>query len=347
MCLDIDREYVEADPSEYFFYRLEGLSQALVQRPSGPRSRLAAIEHMIGPTAARTATPAGPTRGNGAHLAMDAFLLRHQVGEALLRHIYGRLAARDTVDGPRSIRVEISESPNSIIEVIKAVTSQLNSPHGHAILAGILLPLPDGSSLTQDHLRAIDRTCSWINRSITVTLKQGANLGGAANKIKHGVAARVDDHLLASLTIAKPDDQGRISAKVLNGPTTAKIFDKVTIDFLHRRRATKGEPPPGLDRTILHIDPLVIVSEAWLLALVLRSMIKTAHYRLDAHSAALVHDTWRGLLDSPSPEDLAGVRPVGIRLPLSTTASPSGIHWPDETFQKISFGKQMKGVVID
>ncbi len=161
-------------------------------------------------------------------VAVDAFALRHQVAETLLRFLHVVLHHR----AGSSHWADLTDTPFKTHDVYVQNHARLTAEgtDSEALLRSVLLPpgyLPDNHSDpgTQPSLdqrsagelvnHALSLHVAWINYAIMMFIQENPDLDAAHNKFKHGMGLRPHDDVLSTLT-STPANSGRRSATKLS-----------------------------------------------------------------------------------------------------------------------------------
>lgn len=353
----LDDQFFTEDPSAYFRARIRTL---LVDAdgsgaPHGPL--VDQVAPLLGPALSLFADL--DNRNLEMQVAVDAVAVRHHIGEALLRLLHAVLHLDSHTD--HSVWVALSDSParmRTILEENHAALSQ-GSESPEALLGRLLLPddvpSPGNSQDPADSLEASRSIhIGWVNFAIGLMVQREPDINAVYNKVKHGLAARVQDDLLLSFTTTPPAADGTIGADVLNGPTTATLMDGVTVEFMARRKGL-GKGRTGLELTQMRTNPAATIAEA--------SALMLTHALL-FHAAARRHFASRPIpvgreipsfpgrfVGGPLPGQLRVNRPVALKYPLSRPL-PEGaperplLLWADGSRQEMTFGGPLSVQVV-
>lgn len=351
-CRELDDEYLLSDPTGYFRAKLEGLLGE--EGPAGTSTvaggSLRARFQRIAGEAARSRSPMTAEQ-RSMQVAVDAIQFRHQVAEALLRLIDARLTQRDSIT-PQSLWMNLIKSPIRLHELIERLRPQVESKEFPSIAAGLLIPVPAGTTLDADMKEGVSAALDWIVRASEIVMTGHIDLNAANNKIKHGITARPEDKLRLTIATKPPNADGSIPLSHLTGPSALDVFDTIVLEYISRPPSPKGQEPHGYERTLLRADAPVLLAEAWMLAITHGAIFHTCGYRHFGEMAVEAMAPHPGLLVGFRPQRILGKHVVGMRFPVTT--SPQGkIHRPpgmllsDGVFMPMTFDEGRSGVVVD
>lgn len=217
---ELDDQFFTSDPYSYIRARILTLLSA--DRPALGGSAADEFVRLLGPSSAHFAEC--DERTAKLQRAVDAFALRHQTAESLIRLLHVVLHHQTG----HSYWVELADAPIKNVEVIKQNRSALDADEDGGLerMRTVLLPtvpeLADGSEVgverackpvpepsyerasSSDLEAALDVHISWINFAIQLFLQDSPDLDAAHNKFKHGMGLRPQDDLLSTLTTAPP-----------------------------------------------------------------------------------------------------------------------------------------------
>lgn len=345
----LDDQFFTGDPSGYFRARLRSLVSPTIDASGTGAER---VKGMIGP--AFDSLIAVDSTTVEMQTAVDALALRHHVAESLLRLLHALLHVEKSADS--SVWVALTDTPMSIRTVMRENRAQLDSSGDpHARMGRLLLP-EDGSSgegpdLDESIAESRDIHIEWVNFSIKLMVQQYPDINGAHNKLKHGPALRPQTDHLTVFSRTPPNEDGTIEASALNGPSTVRVFDGVTAEFIARPKMGYG-----LELTHLRMDVAATIAEAGILILT---------HALLFHHAAMRHFGGRGvplgrqiapfpgrLVGGPRPGKFRGDRPFAMRFPLSLPLRENGseipqLFWTSGVQQDMTFGPMQRATVVD
>jgi hypothetical protein len=349
----LDDQLFTGDPHGYVRSRIRVLLDA-AEHHAAPTTGLLAAEfgRLLGPSSSLYTR--ADERTLKLQVAIDAFALRHQVAETLLRLVHAALHHQEGA----SYWVELSDTPTRMLEVIKENAAVLSADEDGGVerLGRLLVP---ESARTQARLLSaedpVDATVelhiSWINYAIALCLQQAPDLNAAHNKFKHGMVTRPQDDVLATLTLTPPKADGGVPLSALTDDEAVHLFDGITLEFLSRASTKHGTEATQL---VLSTVPMVVEAAAMAHthALVFHTLA-TAHFddhepppgrRVPGHPGLLV--------GGPRPGTLRPRRPFALRFPLTLPLrggnGPEALmFWTDGTVHSVDFGKIMHGEVFD
>lgn len=351
-CRDLDDDYFASDPLNYFRSKIDALldwsDDVMETRPQLSENRRRFSE-LVG-SAAQACYPTTQD-ARRTQVALDAIQLRHQTAEALLRLIHARLTCRSSAE-PRSLWMELTRTPSQLRVLVEELRPEVESPDFFAVMAGLTIPLPGGSKLDDQAIAAVSNALQWVVRAAELVSSGHIDLNAANNKIKHGISARPEAKLRITFTTQPPDGDGNVSLATLTGDSAFDVVDSIVLEYLSRPPKPHGSEPLGFERTLLRADASAVLAEAWMLALLHGAIFNTSAYRHNGespHPRAAPHP---GLAIGPTPERVLGHHVVGLRFPVTTSASgrvhrSSGMLYSDGTFQSLEFGSPTQGTVVE
>ncbi|MGC0141404.1 hypothetical protein [Pseudactinotalea sp. Z1732] len=341
-----------SDPMAYFRSKLEGLldeadvAEARTVKEGSLRAR---FQQLAGEAAhSRSPITAGQRT---IQVAVDAIQFRHQVAEALLRLIDARLRQRNSAS-PQSLWMNLIRSPTRLHDLVEQLRPHVESEEFFPIAAGLLIPVPAGTTLDEDMKEGTSTALDWIVRASEIVMTGQIDLNAANNKIKHGITARPEDKLRLTIATKPPNADGSMPLSHLAGPSSLDVFDTIVLEYISRPPSPKGQEPHGYERTLLRADSPVLLAEAWMLAITHGAIFHTAAYRHFGEKTVEGMAPYPGILIGPTSQRILGKHVVGLRFPVTT--SPQGtIHRPpgmllsDGVFVPLKFGEGRSGVVVD
>ena len=365
---ELDDQFFTSDPFAYIRSRI--LMLLSDERPMFGGAAAEEFTRLLGASSAHY--DECDDRTAKLQVAVDAFALRHQVAESLLRLFHVVLHHQDG----RSHWVELVDTPVRTMDVIRENLSVLDaqSDNGVGLIRAALLPreyrasvnlvsspaATPGSQRASEHEedsgadvidRALDLHVSWINYAIRLFLQKSPDLDAAHNKFKHGMGLRPQDDVLSTMTLTPPNADGNVPLSALTGDQAVNLFDGITTEFISR-----ASRKHGLEATQLAMMPTPTLVEAAAMAHTLALLF---------HSAAVKHfadheppegrsvPAHPGLLvDGPRAGTLRPIRPFALRFPLTTplreNAGPEALlFWTNGHVNTMVFGERTRGVVVD
>lgn len=343
----------------------------MLLRSDAPFEGAAADEfaRLLGPSS--TNFEQADDRASRLQIAVDAFALRHQVAESLLRLLH--VAVHHRVGASRW--VELIDTPTKNIDVMTQTRSVLDAQDdgGTRLIRSVLVGLEDTSSvrfgspgtpLEQEQSteepgsaadlveRAVAVHVSWINYAILLFTQKSPDLDSAHNKFKHGMGLRPQDDVLTTITSTPPNADGGIPISALTGEQAVQLFDGVTTEFLSR-----ASRKHGLEVTQMAMKPVPTLVEAAAMAHTLGLLFHTAavkHFADHQPREGRTIPPHPGLLiDGPLPgKQRPASSPFALRFPLTLPLRDGGspdalLFWTSGDTQTLKFGERMRGVVID
>ena len=351
-CRALDDTYFSSDPTSYFRSKVDSLLDWIDQpvastaAPSDYRRRFMEI---LGP-AAESRYPTSEEQRK-RQVAIDAIQLRHHTAEALLRLIHARLACRANTE-TTSLWMALIRTPTTLHTLVQDLMVSFKEPDFFPVLAGLMIPLPYGSKLDRDSIEAVLNARHWIARAIHLVSSGQLDLNAANNKIKHGITARPEDKMRVTLMTQPPNDDGSVRLSALTGDTSFELIDTIALEYISRPPKAPGSEPLGYERTLLRADAPAVLAEAWILALIHGAIFHTAAYRHHGDETPPDVAQHPGLPLAPRPEQVRGHHVVGLRFPVTTSASgqvhrPAGMLLTDGTFQSLAMGPRTRAVIVE
>jgi len=349
----LDDHFLTSDPTGYFRSKIDSLldwsepSRPDDQGGSGAGRRR--FEEALGlASSSRYPTDLEQRR---LQVAVDAIQLRHQAAEALLRLIHARLTCRASTQ-PCSLWITLVRTPPQLHTLVKELHHRADSEDFASIMAGLIIPAPNGTKLDQDLLAAVQNAFLWVARAAEIVSTGHIDLNAANNKIKHGVTARPEDRLRVTLTTEGPDEDGNVPLSALTGGSAVDIFNTIVLEYISRPPKQSGQEQHGFERTLLRTDAPIVLAEAWMLALLHGAVFHTCAYRHHGERVVPEMADHPGLAIGPTPQQLLGQHAVGMRFPVTTSPSgqvprPTGVLLGDGTFLTLSIGAGRQSLVVD
>lgn len=371
---ELDDQFFTSDPFAYIRARIVTL---LSDEPPALRGPTAdAFGRLLGPSTA-VHYPRVDDRVRRLQVAVDAFALRHQVAETLVRFLH--VVLHHTEGASRW--VALIDTPTRTIDVIKRNYETLASAADvDGLLRAVLLPaeftvttepgrdagvadLPEsGSDDSEPHdtagengdglvVRALAVHVAWINYAIALLTQESPDLNAAHNKFKHGMGLRPQDDVLSTFTATPPSQDGSVPLSALTGDNAFNLFKGITTEFLARR-----DKNHGLEATQIAMMPAPTLVEAAAMGHTLALLFHTAagkHFADHAPIEGRKAPDHPGLLvDGPLPGALRPVRPFAVRFPLTMPLRnpdlPDALlFWTNGDINTMKFGERMTGVVVD
>jgi hypothetical protein len=362
---ELDDQFFTSDPFAYIRSRIVSLLAATPRPPSSPISD--EFHRLLGPSAIHYAEV--DDRVASLQLAVDAFALRHQVAETLLRFLHAVLHHQPG----ESMWVKLTDTPTSTRDVFEqnhaTVTAEGADPEtilrsvllasGHAPDAGLLEP----GSATNSDTRSDEEVVSgalglhvaWINYAVAIFEQENPDLDAAHNKFKHGMGLRPQDDVLSAFTLTPPNPDGTVPLDALTGDTAVNLFDGITTEFLARPRGRQRRKR-GLEVTQIAMMPAPTLVEAAAMAHTLALLFHAAaagHFADHAPHEGRSIPVHPGLLvDGPVPGTLRPLRPFAMRFPLTTPLRDPNypmalLYWTNGHVNTMTFGERMTGLVVD
>lgn len=355
-CRSLDDSFFASDPTGYFRSRLDSLldwCDATPETPPGQADTRRRFNDLIG-AAAQARHPTTPEQRR-RQAAVDAVQLRHAVAEALLRLILARLTCRAS-DTPKSLWLELTRTPTTLRDVVKQLNMHLEATDAVPLMAGLMVPAPGGTTLSEDYTTAVANALRWLQRASDIVSSGPIDLNAANNKIKHGITARAEDQLRATFMTAELDADGNVPLSALSGPGAVPLIDTIALDYISQPPKTPGAERPGHERTWLRADTPAVLAEAWMLALIHGAVVHTCAYRHNREQTPADAAPHPGLALGPSPDTILRGHVVGLRFPITTSASGQ-VHRPagfliargaDASFVALDhIGPRSTAVVVD
>lgn len=363
----LDDQFFTSDPFAYI--RLRILRLLSEEPPSLSGARAEEFTRLLGPSAA--AYVKSDPRTSTMQVAVDAFALRHQVAESLLRFLHvvlhhetGRSHWVELVDTPFKLRDVLRENrevldaqdDNGAQLVRDALAPPISA--GTASSAGDPLTVvadaatASSAPITSDEVDgALDLFVRWINYGIALLTQENPDLNAAHNKFKHGMGLRPQDDVLSVFLTSPPNPDGSVPLSALQGDRALPLFRGVTTEYLSR--ASKRH---GLEATQLAMNPAPTLVEAAAMAHTLALLFHVAaikHFEDHAPHPGRTAPGHPGMLiDGPVPSKLRPKRPFALRFPLTTplregAGSEAWMFWTNGETQTLQFGERIRAVVVD
>lgn len=365
---ELDDQFFTSDPFAYIRSRILALLSD--DRPAFEGSAAEEFARLLGPSSVHYTHC--DDRTVKLQIAVDAFALRHQVAETLLRLIHVALHHQDG----RSHWVELVDTPTRTIDVIKENRSALDAQEDGGVellRAALVSPEntlridleprhvansgpgrgsePEEGSSTELIDRALDVHIGWINYAIRLFVQKDPDLDAAHNKFKHGMGLRPQDDVLSTITLTPPNSDGSVPLSSLTGDQAVNLFDGITTEFLSR-----ASRKHGLETTQIAMLPAPTLVEAAAMAHTLALLFQRAAVKHFAN-----HEPHEGrsipahpglLVEGPRPGTLRPTRPFALRLPLTmplrANSGPEALlFWTNGHVNTMVFGERIRGVVVD
>jgi hypothetical protein len=311
----LDDDFFTSRPFEFFASRIVGLIDASAPPAGQPESALAADF-----AAALGIEDGAGLLGVGRvdrelQTALDAFVVRHHIAEALVRFYYVITVARQehgAGSGPWCGWAEVSNSPTATADVVNAACDHLLSDRGRQEFKDLVIEDEPVNGVSDRAARAA-MMGDWLLHAMRLLMRKSIDVNAANNKIKHGLAVRTrDDERITFIPECAED--GSIPVSVFTGPGAIDLIDTISVDVLSQPRR---RPRQGLEITTLQLPPAVLLAESWMMAVTYGAMfhIEAARH-FGGHEVNLPR--YPEVPPGPSPHDLLQGSVVGLRHPLTT-----------------------------
>jgi len=351
-CRALDDDYFSSDPFSYFRSKIDALldwSDDVIEAPPELSENRRRFCELVG-SAAEACYPT-TQEARRTQVALDAIQLRHQTAEALLRLIHARLTCRSSADS-RSLWMELTRTPSQLRALVEELRPEVESPGFFAVMAGLMIPLPNGTKLDKQAIAAVSNALLWVIRAAELVSSGPIDLNAANNKIKHGVSARPEAKLRITFTTQPPDEDGNVPIGALSGDSAFDVVDSIVLEYLSRPPKPHGSEPLGFERTLLRADASALLAEAWMLAILHGAIFNTSAYRHNGDSPHPHTPPHPGLALGPVPERVLGQHVVGLRFPVTTSMSgrvhrSPGMLYTDGSFQTLELGAPTRGTVVE
>jgi len=273
-----------------------------------------------------TAPPKLPSLVVSAQVAVDAFVLRHHLAEAVLRLFVACVEDAQTGkdDPPTSLWARLTDDRLFNADLVDRARELLKSLVPDKFFPFVLPPalnLEDPKAL-KFGLDTVQTYGAWLFHAMDLLKAGELDTNSAHNKVKHGLAARGRSDLRTMFSMAGLNSDGNMEATVLNGGDTFNIFTKPLLEFLARAPNTKAKGKEGLEVTQLQLDYRLILGDDVMFALVHGALFHVAAYQHFAGRDLPTGATFAphpGLIgDAPMPNH--GGRQVGMRFPITLPA---------------------------
>ena len=259
---ELDDTFLSSDPFSYFTARvammLRWAHDAQASSVEAPKTEISAFGLHL--EQARLHVDVDP-RAIGLQLATDAFALRQQASESLLRLVAAVLDQQEALE--RSLWECISAGPQRLNQVVESSALRMTDDSFPG-LGDLLIREEDRSSeRVTDLMGSLLSFDSWYTFAETLATDPIHQFHVANNKLKHGPAVRARDDVLQTFTSANPMRSiGTLSLSDLTGPGAHTISDPL-LEVL-------SQAPKGRGRvwevTQYPIDVDLLLSEAYMLA---------------------------------------------------------------------------------
>ncbi|MFU8875466.1 hypothetical protein [Micromonospora sp. SL4-19] len=321
----LDDEFFGSRPLAHMAARIASLLTSADVPAAGQSNRLATCIAGLG--AGHESDAASFTDADrDLHVATEAFAARHHAAETLVRLYHALAVAPSPAGAPRCVWSALCDGPTQTATLVDQASAHLSSDDGHATFWKLVLPASAAQTSPPDEANttALNVMAAWLQRAMLLLLpSEPIDLNAAYNKIKHGMAVRARNDLLAIFTKNGPDPDETMSLSALTGSGTHSLIDGLSVAHLSRPRAAGRKQ--GLEMTTLNLPPAALLAETWMLARTHAAMFHIAAERHFAGRRTAPHPAPEPLL-GPTPDELLGDPVVGIRHPVTT---PPGGGAPD------------------
>ena len=371
---ELDDQFFTSDPFAYIRARIVALLSEDPVTLSGPTAE--EFSRLLGPSAVHYASV--DDRVRKLQVAVDAFALRHQVAETLVRFLHIVLHHAEGA----SYWVDLIDTPTATIDIVKQNYETLAAAtDGEGLLRSLLLPAefslnvdasqdanaaagsPESESAesgpgntageTDDDLvaRALAVHVGWFDYAIALLGQKSPDLNAAHNKFKHGMGLRPQDDVLSTFTTTPPNSDGGVSLSALTGDQAINLFEGITTEFLAR-----SDRKHGLEATQIAMMPAPTLAEAAAMAHTLALLFHTAAVKHFTDHAPIegrrVPDHPGLLIDGPRAGTLRPLQPFAMRFPLTTPLrNPDScealLFWTNGDINTMTLGDRVTGVVVD
>lgn len=107
----------------------------------------------------------------------------------------------------------------------------------------------------------------------------------------------------------------------MTGDSAFDVFDTIVLEYISKPPKPHGSEPLGFERTLLRVDAPAVLAEAWMLALLHGAIFHTCAYRHNGDKPLPTVAEHPGLALGPQPQRILGRYVVGLRFPVTTSAS--------------------------
>ena len=152
-------------------------------------------------------------------VAIDAFALRHHAAESLVR-LYHSLTVGTAAQGPvKCVWAAIAEGPTKTVDLVREAKEFLRSPTGHDTFWRVVFPeeVADHPEMQRKADQALNVLGDWLTHAMSLLVRGDININAAHNKLKHGLAVRARDDVLATVTTQAPTPDGGVPLSSLTG----------------------------------------------------------------------------------------------------------------------------------
>ncbi|WP_029068670.1 hypothetical protein [Jonesia quinghaiensis] len=345
----LDAQYFKSDPYLYYRSRIDSILHWV---DSGDLDRTqgmaATVWQRLGRKGLEDKAP--PAKERDSFAAIEAFMLRHHLAEAIARFTWACINQDKTSDEKKraGFYLALVDSPMKTGQVLTTVIETLAQDteglyFNKLLMPGDLLDAVRAGEFKRDEVEAVfHNLCNWLWRSFDVIDNDRLpDLNSAYNKMKHGFAVRPDNRLRMDLLSEPPKSERGYSVQELNGPKAHKFLTGYTASFLSRNKRDGA-----WDYTAMNIPTDALLAECEMLAMVYGALFRARALPV-ARSAS---EQWRvadypPVSARPTPEEFlknsgyngvvtaATFKKDGSPCDRSTIFSSPAVEWP-ATVQK-------------
>jgi hypothetical protein len=340
----LDDRFFAANQPAYFQARIDAL---LAPTPTGRDDQLIAGVARLGVVPALFDAVQVEPEDRRIQRAIDSFVLRHHLAEVLVRTAVA-LAEADKVGETSSIWLAIADDYRRTVDLSVVLDSFTADPSFGFTAARMLLGAenvqPAVDQHGADHVgRCVQVAWSWVGhaRDVVCSSDGQIDVGAAANKLKHGLAAAASAQTSVIATNIGPDADGNYHRSALQA--ALPLIDAVSIELLSRTPKKDGG---AWDVTLLNLDPAPFLVEATAMNIVYGALFATAARKRSTTPRA----PHPGLFPDLVPATVISKRTDGIREALTHAAGkprrPTLIQ-QGGFVQTIEVQSKQSGIVVD
>lgn len=317
----LDDTYFASDPAKYFRERIEAvLAWDQVGEPNWDQGLAKEVRQRLGARAKELSS--GNSAGSETTVAVEAFMLRHHLAEAVARFVYALIhRAKNDSEGD-SFWKGVSDTPTKTTDVLNKIETWITEGAATPTYQEMLLPAevvlsvkenPEGIKKLEV---ALELQADWIAHACSIIGANGVHSTGAYNKIKHGFAAIPHDNLRINILAEKPSPEGA-TAEALN--TAPSLFRGIPLGFI-----SQLEKKRAYEFSYLDLNASVLLAECEMLTVTYAALFYSAAKSYYLKQEGEVNASYPKLPLGPTPAGLVGEKSlVGVRYPITFDKSGS------------------------
>jgi hypothetical protein len=345
----LDDDFFTSRPFEFFASRITALLDSSEHDAERPEPQLTAdfaaalgLDSAVGLLAVGRADRELQT-------ALDAFVVRHHVAEALVRFYWVVTTGRhSSMSTPQTwcTWAALSSSPIKNAEVVEITRERLRGEQGREEFVSLVFP----GRLSAEAVAPVEVMGNWLLHAMRLLGRSDIDITAAHNKIKHGLAVRSRDDQRIDW-IPGGFEHGKIPVSVATSPDAVNLVGTISVGYLSR---PSGPPRQGLEFTTLNLPPAVLLAEAWMMAVTYGAMFHVAAAEYFAGRTDVELPTYPDVPAGPEPHQLLQGTVLGLRHPATTL--PGGAENPrgfgvatHESFipMQINYAGAHDGMIVD